>query len=123
MQRRGLANVPRHVANAHRRPDHRLPGRRRAIAFLDDAGELLIPEMIGRWAETPCSVLKLVGSGSAWKKSQLDIEANGLRHAMDIAMKPPGDGHFYAFNHENSQAPDLRLAAHRISNSTAAAFA
>jgi hypothetical protein len=83
------------------------------IAFLNDAGELLIPEMIGRWSETP-QRLQTGRLGLTLEESQLDIEANGLPHALDIAMKEPAEHHFYAFNHENSQAANLCLEAHRL---------
>ena len=83
------------------------------IAFLDDGGRQLIPEMIGRWAETRQRV-ETGRLGLTMEESEIDIEANGRPNPLDIAMKAPTDTHFYAFNHENSQARDLRLDAHRI---------
>ena len=82
------------------------------IAFLDERDTPLL-EMIGRWAETP-QRLETGRIGLTLEESQLDIDGNALPHALDIAMKTPADDHFYAFNHENSQAPDLRRDAHRI---------
>ncbi len=82
------------------------------IEFLGENSTLLL-EMDGRWAGTDQRAetgrLRLGA-----EESQLDIHANGFPHPLDVAMKVPGDTGFYAFNHENSEAPDLRLARHRM---------
>ena len=83
------------------------------IAFLDSSGELLIPEIVGRWAETP-QRMETGRVGISLEEAQLDIDANGLPHPLDIAMKRTEDSHFYAFNHENSLANGLLLPKHEI---------
>ena len=77
------------------------------IEFYDENGVLAMT-MRGRWAET----VQRGQSGHlniSFDTVQLDIVANGLEHPLDVAMKRPGDAHFYAFNDDNSHAPDLCL--------------
>lgn len=83
------------------------------IAFIEDDTDALLFEMIGRWAETPQRA-ETGRLGLTREESELDIEANALPAHLDIAMKPPEDADFYAYNHENCNAPDLCLVAHRI---------
>lgn len=83
------------------------------IAFLDENDVLLI-EITGRWADN----LQRMESGRlnpSHDECRIDIDANGLAESLDIAMKAPTDAHFYAFNHLNCQARDLRLEPHKIS--------
>lgn len=83
------------------------------IAFLDDSDRPLMPPMVGRWAETPQRA-ETGRFGLSLEEAQLDIEANGLPHSLDVAMKVPGQTEFYAYNHENSGTSDLRLGQHRL---------
>ena len=83
------------------------------ITFLDDAGSTIFGPMTGRWAETPQRA-ETGRLGLTLDESQIDIDANGLPHPLDVAMKVPGEKGFYAFNHENSSAADLRLPPHRL---------
>jgi hypothetical protein len=83
------------------------------IAFLNEKDEPLIPEIVGRWAET-LQHFETGRAGISLDEVQLDIDANALPHPLDIAMKRPGDAHFYAYNHENWTAPDARLEKHRV---------
>jgi len=52
--------------------------------------------------------------GISLDEAQLDIDANGLAHSLDIAIKRHADQDFYAYNFENSSAPDLALPEHTI---------
>ena len=73
---------------------------------------MLLIEMTGRWADN----LQRMESGRlnpSHDECRIDIDANGLAESLDIAMKAPTDAHFYAFNHLNCQARDLRLEPHK----------
>ena len=100
-------------------PGDRLGARARRvvakIAFVD-AEERELKLMNGRWAETE----QRVESGRlnpSEDEAVIDIDANGRAHSLDIAMKVPGESEFYACNYENSGAPGLRLASHRLEES------
>jgi hypothetical protein len=99
-------------------PGHRVGECARSVVatimFLDGSDTPLLPAMFGRWAGTPQRA-ETGRFGLSADESQLDIEANGMRHSLDVAMKAPGEAQLYAYNHENSEAHDLRLERHRLS--------
>ncbi len=84
------------------------------IAFLDDADQPLIPELIGRWAGAPQPAETGRLGLPPEEQLQRDLKANGQPYSIDIAMKTPADAHFYAFNDKNYQAAGLKLDTHRI---------
>jgi hypothetical protein len=83
------------------------------ITFTADDGSTPVHEMLGRWAETP-QRMETGRVGISLEEVQLDIEANGLPHPIDIAMRKPGDTSCWAFNDENSAALDLQLPKHEL---------
>ncbi len=96
--------------------DGECPTARQAVAsivFRDhNTGEKLL-SFYGRWAET--SQRAETGKmGLSLDETRIDLEPNGQPYTLDVAMKIPGALDFYAYNHENSTAPDARLPAHRI---------
>ena len=86
------------------------------ITFTAPDGTVLLEGMLGRWAET-LSRLETGRMGLSLDESQLDLEANGVPHPLDIAMHCPGDRGCYAYNFENSRAVDLRLPTHLLDGS------
>jgi hypothetical protein len=103
---------------AANRPPPGLRGLRadRVVAELEfyepESGQLFL-SIYGRWAETPQRA-ETGRLGIDLAETQLDIDANGLPHPLDIAMKRPGAGEMFAYNHENASAPGLELPKHLI---------
>ncbi len=60
------------------------------IAFIDDTTDDDLLFEMGRWAETPQRA-ETGRLGLSLEEWQLDIDANALLHALDIAMKAPED--------------------------------
>ena len=83
------------------------------IQFLELDQDTVLLEISGRWAEAP-QRLDTGHIGITHAAEQLTIHANGTTHELDIALKAPGDTHFYASNDENSQAINHRLPPHRL---------
>jgi len=83
------------------------------IQFLELDQDTVLLEISGRWSEAP-QRLDTGHIGITHAAEQLTIHANGTAHELDIALKAPGDTHFYASNDENSQAINHRLPAHRL---------
>ncbi len=82
------------------------------IEFVGANGTALLT-MAGRWAEA-AQRLETRRFGITHEAEELTIRANGVRHELDIALKAPGDKHFYACNDENAHAAQHRLDQHRL---------
>jgi hypothetical protein len=76
-------------------------------------GSAVIHEILGRWSETEQRA-ETGRIGIFLENAQLDIDPNGLRHPLDIAMKAPDDSSCYAYNEDNSNLADLRLPIHEL---------
>jgi hypothetical protein len=72
------------------------------------ADDTSLLEMAGRWAEAD-QRLETKRLGITHEAEELTIGANGVRHELDIALKAPGDKHFYACNDDNASGRDHRL--------------
>lgn len=83
-----------------------------SVEFLDGDDRRLL-QMAGRWAEAP-QRLETGRIGISYEAAQLTIPGNGFPHALDIAMRAPGDKHFYAVNDDNQSATNHRLDRHRL---------
>ena len=71
--------------------------------------------MNGRWAET-AQLAERESLSISLEGAVLDIDANGMSHPLDIAMKRPGEPYFFAYNDENTHGDRLGLDKHRIAN-------
>jgi hypothetical protein len=56
------------------------------ITFRTQDGDVLLAGMLGRWAETPQRIER-GRLGLSLEETQLDIDANGVPHPVDVAMK------------------------------------
>lgn len=81
------------------------------IEFLDvDCRPLL--KLQGRWAETKQRAQR-DEMNLSYETVQIDIDANGLAHPLDIAMRTV-DGSCFAFNDDNSEWMNLEKPDHRL---------
>ena len=82
------------------------------VEFLGDDGSVL-HELDGRWAGT-LQRLETGRLGLDSSENEISIPANGITHSLDIAVKAPGDSHFYAFNHLNASSAQHRHEPHLL---------
>lgn len=81
------------------------------VEFLDTDHRPLL-RLQGRWAETRQRAQR-DEMNLSYETVQLDIDANGLAHPLDIAMRT-AQGACYAFNDDNSEWLDLEKPDHRL---------
>jgi hypothetical protein len=84
-----------------------------AFVTFERDGAPVVSDMVGRWSETDQRA-ETGRLGISLESAQLDIEPNGLRHPLDIAMKDPDDSSCYAYNEDNSSGVGLRLPSREL---------
>lgn len=102
------------VANA---PPSGSPGKRAervtaTVRYFNVDGSQL-REIQGRWAETRQRAQR-PDLNLTFDTVQLDIDANGLPHPLDVAMVDPFGGDIWAYNDDNAGAPNCELESHRL---------
>ena len=82
------------------------------VRYFNDR-ESQLREIQGRWAETRQRAQR-PDLNLTLDTVQLDIDANGLPHPLDVAMVDPLGGGIWAFNDDNAGAPSCELESHRL---------